>query len=58
MTLLDMENGIRQDPWPDESCLGLSVLLPGGETGRLLRFEHETDPDRWIYTLEFSDAGE
>jgi hypothetical protein len=56
MTLLDLENSRRQDLWPDESCLGLPMLLPGGETGRLLSFEHQTDPDRWTYTLEFRGA--
>jgi hypothetical protein len=58
MTLLDMENGVRRELWPDESHLGLPVLLPGGETGRILSFEHETDPDRWTYSLEFRGSRE
>jgi hypothetical protein len=29
------------------------MLLPGGEEGRLLRFEHRGDPLEWTYALEF-----
>jgi hypothetical protein len=53
MTLLQMERGMRQELWPLEEHIGLPVLLPGGEEGRLLRFEHHDDPIRWTYTLEF-----
>jgi hypothetical protein len=53
MTLLDMEHRTRRELWPDDSHAGLPVLLPGGEIGRLLSFEHQDDPDRWTYSLEF-----
>lgn len=53
MTLLKMEEGRREDLWPTDEHVGLPVLLPGGEEGRLLHFEHDEEPDRWIYTLEF-----
>ena len=53
MTLLRMEEGVREELWPDDSHVGLPMLLPGGEIGRLLRFEHEDEPERWTYTLEF-----
>ncbi|MGZ4149043.1 MAG: DUF7712 family protein [Actinomycetota bacterium] len=53
ITLLDMEAGVRRELWPDDGCLGLPMLLPGGEIGTLLRFEHETEPERWTYALEF-----
>ncbi len=53
MTLLRMENGTREELWPGDEHLGLPVLLPGGEEGRLLRFEHQDDPVRWTYSLEF-----
>jgi hypothetical protein len=53
MTLLNMENGERREMWPDGSCLGLPVLLPGGERGRLLGLEHDEDSDGWTYTLDF-----
>jgi len=53
MTLLRLEDGTRQELWPGEEHLGLPVLLPGGEEGRLLRFEHAEGPMRWTYALEF-----
>jgi hypothetical protein len=53
MTLLRLEEGTREELWPGEEHAGLPVLLPGGEEGRLLRFEHEADPVRWTYWLEF-----
>ena len=53
MTLLLMEAGARSELWPDAGHVGLPMLLPGGEEGRLLRFEHRDDPDEWTYALEF-----
>jgi hypothetical protein len=53
MTLIRLEEGTRQELWPGEEHVGLPVLVPGGEEGRLLSFEHEDDPDRWTYSLEF-----
>jgi hypothetical protein len=58
VTLLDMELGIRQELWPDDSHVGLPMLLPGGEGGRLMNFEHEANPDTWTYTLEFRGSRE
>jgi hypothetical protein len=58
MTLVRMEDHVRQDLWPDDSHLGLPMLLPGGETGRLQRFEHASDGSSWTYTLEFRGARE
>jgi hypothetical protein len=58
MTLLDLEHETLSELWPDESHLGLPMLLPGGEAGRLLSFEHEGDPDRWTYVLEFRGSRE
>lgn len=58
MTLLDMETGIRRELWPEERHVGFPMLLPGGEAGRLLSFEHQVDPARWTYTLEFRGARE
>lgn len=52
MTLVRMEAHEREDLWPAEEHLGLPVLLPGGETGRLLAFERGAG-DTWAYTLEF-----
>jgi hypothetical protein len=53
MTLLDLAAGTRTELWPDEGHIGLPVLLPGGEEGRLLRFEHTPDGERWTWALEF-----
>ena len=53
MTLLQMEERVREDLWPGEDHVGLPVLFPGGEEGRLLRFEHSGDPVRWTYAVEF-----
>ena len=58
MTLLRMEEGVREELWPGEEHIGLPVLLPGGEEGRLLRFEHSVDPARWSYALEFRGSRE
>ena len=58
MTLVRMEDHAREDLWPDDSHVGLPMLLPGGETGRLQRFEHEPDGSSWRYTLEFRGGRE
>ncbi len=56
MTLVDLEARTREELWPQADHVGLPVLLPGGEEGRLLRFEHADDPVRWTYALEFRGA--
>lgn len=53
MTLLLLEEVQRQELWPGEEHIGLPVLLPGGEAGRLLRFEHSAGGERWTWALEF-----
>jgi hypothetical protein len=53
IALLDLSAGQRRDIWPSEEHLGLPVLLPGGEEGRLLRFEHSADGAGWTWALEF-----
>lgn len=58
MTVLRLEERTREDLWPDETHLGLPVVLPGGEEGRLLRFEHAPDGSTWSYALEFRGARE
>jgi hypothetical protein len=58
MTLIRMEEGAREDLWPSGEHLGLPMLLPGGESGRLQRFEHAPDGSSWTYTLEFRGARE
>lgn len=53
MAMLDLDLGTRTELWPDQAHIGLPVLLPGGEEGRLLRFEHSSDEERWTWALEF-----
>jgi len=53
MTLIRMEAREREDLWPARKHLGLPVLLPGGESGRLVSFWRSPEGDRWTYTLEF-----
>jgi hypothetical protein len=56
MTLVHMEEHDREDLWPGQEHVGLPMLLPGGEVGRLLRFEHAPDGSSWRYALEFRGA--
>jgi hypothetical protein len=58
VTLVRMEDGVREDLWPAEEHAGLPMLLPGGEVGRLIRFEHAPDGSSWSYALEFRGARE
>ena len=53
MTLLLLEKRRREEVWPGAEHSGLPVLLPGGEEGRLLRFEHSADGERWTWAVEF-----
>jgi hypothetical protein len=53
MTLLNLEERRREELWPGPEHAGLPVLLPGGEEGRLLHFEHSADGERWTWALEF-----
>ena len=53
MTLIDLDAGTRRDLWPEVQHAGLPVLLPGGEEGRLLRFDRSPEGDRWTWALEF-----
>jgi hypothetical protein len=53
MAFLDLDEGTRRDLFPGQEHLGLPVFLPGGEAGRLLRFEHAADGYSWTYALEF-----
>jgi hypothetical protein len=48
---LEMKHRVRPELLPHDA--GLPVLLPGGEIGRLLSFEHDDEPVRWTYSLEF-----
>lgn len=53
MTLIDLDHATRRDLWPGDEHHGLPVLLPGGEVGRLLRFERDAGGDEFTWALEF-----
>jgi hypothetical protein len=57
ITLLELSGGDlrRTEIWPDESHLGLPVLLPGGEVGVLTAWEHAPDRSWWRWSVEFSN---
>ena len=58
MTLLRMEDRVREELWPGDEHVGFPVVLPGGEEGRLVRFEHSPDGVTWSYTLDFRGSRE
>ena len=43
----------REDIWPSSAEIGLLVLLPGGEVGRLLLWWHAADHSAWRWQVEF-----
>ena len=53
MALLDLAAGTRSEIWPAAEHYCLPVLLPGGEVGRLLKFEHTSDGEEWTWAVEF-----
>ncbi|TAN31730.1 hypothetical protein EPN29_10960 [bacterium] len=53
VALITLDPASRRELWPEETHRGLPVLLPGGEEGRLLRFEHSADGSEWTWALEF-----
>ena len=53
ITVLDLDAQLREEIWPGPEHAGLPVLLPPGEEGRLLRFEHSPDGESWTWALEF-----
>ena len=43
----------REDIWPGEADLGLPVLLPGGEVGKLIQWWNAEDGSEWRWQVEF-----
>ena len=58
MTLLRLEDRVREDVWPAREHFGLPVVLPCGEAGRLVSFRRSPEGDRWTYTHEFRGRSE
>ena len=55
MTRLTVAAGTvsREDRWPNAGDTGASVLLPGGEAGRLLEWWNAADGSEWRWKVEF-----
>ena len=47
------ETVLREDLWPTESDLGQSIILPGGEVGKLIRWWNAEDGNEWRWQVEF-----
>lgn len=47
------ETVLREDLWPTESDLGQSIILPGGEVGKLIRWWNAKDGSEWRWQVEF-----
>jgi hypothetical protein len=43
----------RTDSWPDQSYLGLPIMLPGGEVAILTSWWHSEAQDEWRWNVEF-----
>jgi hypothetical protein len=46
----------RENVWPDESDVGLPVILPGGEVGILLSWWNAEDHSSWRWQIELSNS--
>ena len=42
-----------EDGWPTDDDLGRLVILPGGETGKLMSWWHADDQSEWRWQVEF-----
>ena len=43
----------RKDIWPAESDIGQTVILPGGEVGKLVSWWNAEDGTEWRWQVEF-----
>jgi hypothetical protein len=46
----------REDIWPTEEHIGLTVILPGGEAGVLKTWWNAEDRKEWRWDLELSNS--
>jgi hypothetical protein len=46
----------RENVWPDESDVGLPVILPGGEVGILISWWNAQDHSSWRWRIELSNS--
>ena len=54
MAILEVADGglSRRNLWPDDTHLGLPVILPGGEVGTLTAWSHADDKSEWTWSIE------
>ena len=52
---LDGDAVARTEVWPDESHIGLPVILAGGEVGVLAAWRHAEDKAWWQWSIELSN---
>jgi hypothetical protein len=43
----------REDLWPHQEEIGLLVILPGGEVGKLISWWNADDGSEWRWQVEF-----
>ena len=43
----------REDLWPTENDIGLVIILPGGEVGKLVSWWNAEDGSEWRWQVEF-----
>ncbi len=43
----------REDLWPTGSDIGQSIILPGGEVGKLISWWNAEDGSEWRWQVEF-----
>jgi hypothetical protein len=58
MARLYLEDGriTRRQVWPDDSDVGLPVILPGGEVGILCEWWNAPDGSEWRWRVEFHNT--
>ena len=43
----------REDLWPTDADIGQSIILPGGEVGKLVEWWNAGDESEWRWQVEF-----
>ena len=43
----------REDLWPTEADIGQSIILPGGEVGKLVKWWNAGNESEWRWQVEF-----
>ena len=51
--IIQGENITREDLWPTENDIGQTIILPGGEVGKLASWWNAEDGSEWRWQVEF-----